>query len=393
MRLFKQAGAEYIVPMAMHHDNFDLWDSKHQRWNSVNMGPKKDIIGMWRAATLNYGLRFGVTTHLARSYSWFQTSHGADKEGPYAGVPYDGADPKHKDLYHETHRDTTRRYPRNPSEAWKQSWFNRIKDLVDQHRPDLLYFDGGVPFGEVGLRMVAHFYNQNMAWHDGRLEAVFNIKNHPNTEHGEYCDGMCVLDMERGMLGDIRELPWQNDTSIGPWFWTDPPDYKSADAIIDAFIDIVSKNGNLLLNVPPKADGTLDAKAEQILVDLGMWMDVNREAISGTRPWTTYGEGPTAVSEGNFKEYEEPFTAEDFRFTTKGNTLYAICLGWPGNGVTATIRSLSTKQELAPIARITLLGHDGEIEWSRDADGLTLRTPAAKPCDSAYSFKIEFQSQ
>jgi alpha-L-fucosidase len=174
--------------MAMHHDNFDLWDSKHHRWNSVNMGPRKDIIGMWWEAARKHDLRFGVTTHLARSYSWFQSSHGADKEGPYKGVAYDGRDPEYRDLYHETHGDTTKRYPNNPSEAWQHEWYDRIKDVVDQHRPDLLYFDGGVPFGEVGLDMIAYYYNENIRWHKGRLEAVMNLKDWPDGSHGEYWD-------------------------------------------------------------------------------------------------------------------------------------------------------------------------------------------------------------
>jgi alpha-L-fucosidase len=268
VRLFKRAGAKYIVPMAMHHDNFDLWDSKHQEWNSVNMGPKKDIIGMWRATALEHNLRFGVTTHLARSYCWFQTSHGADSKGPLKGVPYDGRDPKYKGLYHQTHGDTNKRYPLNPSKAWIQNWRDRIKDLVDQHRPDLLYFDGGVPFGEAGLAVIAYFYNQNIQWHNGKLEAVMNLKNWPDGSHGEYRDRACVQDLERGLLNDIRELPWQNDTSIGDWFWTDPPRYRSVDSIVDMLVDIVSKNGNLLMNVPPKADGTLDIEAIDIRPDM-----------------------------------------------------------------------------------------------------------------------------
>lgn len=389
VRLYKEAGAKYVVPVAVHHDNFDLWDSTHHRWNAVNIGPKKNIIAMWREATLRHGLRFGVSAHLARSYSWFNTSKGSDKTGPYAGVPYDGNDPKYADLYHEKHDDTSYRYPSHPPEAWKRNWFSRVKDLVDKYQPDLLYFDGGVPFGEVGRRMVAYYFNQNMRWHGGKLEAVFNIKNIGDGRHGDYRDGICVLDLERGMLSGIRDEPWQNDTSIGPWYYMPNARYKTTDAVVDSFVDIVSKNGNLLLNVPPKPDGTLDAEAQRILVELGKWMDVNGEAVYGARPWKSYGEGPTAVPGGYFKERTEPFTPQDMRFTTKGNVLYAICLGWPGDGATLAIKSLSAKQKVGKITKITLLGYDGELKWSRDDESLKIRMPSKKPCENAYSFRIE----
>jgi len=369
VQLFKRAGAKYIVPMAVHHDNFDLWNSKRQ-------------------ATLKHGLRFGVTTHLARSYSWLQTSHGCDKEGLLKGVPYDGCDPNYQDLYHETHGDTTKRYPKNPPESWKQTWFKRIKDLVDQHHPDLLYFDGGVPFGQVGLDMVAYYYNQNMLWHDGNLEAVLNLKNWPDGSHGEYREGTCVLDLERGLLSDIRELPWQNDTSIGDWFWTDPPKYRCVDSIIDMLVDIVSKNGNLLLNVGPKADGALDEQAVHILEEIGKWIDINGQAIYATRPWIRYGEGPTALQEGQFKDGNIAFTAQDIRFTTKGGVLYAICMDWPGNEAEVVIESLSSKNEPAKISTVTLLGHDAQLQWHRDAQGLRIKMPLQKPCDYAWAFKI-----
>jgi len=389
VKLFKQAGAKYIVPMAMHHDNYDQWNSMHQRWNSVNMGPKKDVMGLWREATLRHGLRFGMTTHLARSYSWLNTSKGSDKKGPYAGVPYDGADLNYEGLYHERHADTTKRYPRNPSEKWKRIWYLRIKDLVDNYQPDLLYFDGGVPFDQVGRRMVAYFYNENMRRHGGRLEAVLNIKHWPDGSHGGYREGMAVLDLERGMLTDIRDEPWQNDTSIGPWFYTKGAKYKSVDAIIDAFVDIVSKNGNLLLNISPKADGTIDAQAETILREMGKWMDVNGEAIYGTRPWKIYGEGPTVVEAGNFKEQTKPSTAQDIRFTTKGDYLYAICLGWPGDGAILAVKSLATERRPHEISEVKLLGYGGPVKWRRDSEALKIQLPAQKPGDYAFAFKIK----
>ena len=167
-----------------------------------------------------------------------------------------------------------------------------------------------------------------------------NLKSWPDGSHGEYRDGMCVLDLERGLLSGIRELPWQNDTSIGDWFWTDPPRYRSVDSVIDMLVDIVSKNGNLLLNVPPKADGTLDAEAINMLREMGRWMDINSEAIYGSRPWVRFGEGPTITSEGNFNDSKVSFTAKDIRFTTKGAILYAFVMDCPVNRV-VTIKSLA----------------------------------------------------
>jgi len=389
VRLYKQAGARYVVPVAVHHDNFDLWNSKWHRWNAVKFGPKKDIIGMWREAVLEQGLRFGVSVHLARSYSWFNTNKGSDKKGPYAGVPYDGNDPKYVELYHEKHDDTNFRYPKKPPDSWKRSWSNRVKDLLDNYHPDLLYFDGGIPFGQVGRSVVAYYYNQNMKWHDGKLEAVLNIKKWADGSHGDYRDGICVRDVERGVLSQITEEPWQTDTSIGPWYWMKASRYRSVDSIVDNLVDIVSKNGNLLLNVPLRADGTLDKQAETILVELGKWMDVNGEAIYGSRPWKVFGEGPTSVEGGHFKERTEPFTPGDIRFTSKGNVLYAICLAWPGDGETITIKSLSTEQEQARVLKVALLGWTGRLRWQRDSKGLEVQMPPEKPCKHAFTLKIE----
>ena len=199
MELYKKAGAKYFVVLANHHDNWDNWNSKYHRWNSVNVGPKRDIVGLWAKAARKYGLRFGVTEHVARSYSWFNTNKGKDKTGPLAGVPYDGNDPRYEDLYFPPHEDTSYAYPANPPEWWPRQWFWRIRDLLDTYHPDLMYSDGAAPYGEVGRSLFAHFYNANMAWHDGKLEAVYNLKDMaPRTDHGEYVDGIGVQDVERG---------------------------------------------------------------------------------------------------------------------------------------------------------------------------------------------------
>jgi alpha-L-fucosidase len=385
--LYKAAGAKYVVPVAVHHDNFDLWDSTYHRWNSVNMGPKKDIVGMWRTAVLKAGLRFGVSSHVARSYSWFNVSKGSDKSGPHAGVPYDGADANYSDFYHEPHGDISKRYPGNPSRQWVLSWYNRTKELVDKYKPDLLYLDGGVPFGQTGLEMVAHYFNENMRWHDGRLEAVFNIKK----GHGFYDQRICVLDLERRVTGAIRPQPWQTDTSVGSWFYIDGAPYKSVDTIIDNFIDIVSKNGNMLLNVAPRADGTLDERTQKILREIGAWMEVNSEGIYSTRPWKVFGEGSTAEPTQKIKRDTANFGPDDIRFTQKHGAVYAFVLGWPGDGSTVTIRSLAADSQSRPISDVSLLGYDGALEWKQDAQSLKVRLPSEKPCEHALVVKIVFE--
>ena len=386
VKVFRQAGAKYVVPVAAFHDNFDLWDSKHHKWNAVNMGPKKDIIGLWREAVLKNGLRFGVSAHNARCYSWFNTSKGSDKTGPYAGIPYDGSDPRYVDFYLEKNDEKGPYLPKNPSKSWMQSWYKRTKDLVDSYQPDLLYFDGGVPFGDIGLKIVSHFYNQNQKWHDGKLEAVLNIKK--TRLSGAYREGMCVRDLERSQLENIKPEPWQTDTSIGSWFYRKDGRYESVDSIIDMFVDIVSKNGNLLLNVPLKADGSMDVTSKKILQGLGEWISINGEAIYSTRPWITYGEGPTMVKEGYSEKIEESFTSKDFRFTTKNNNLYVFCLDWPDNEAAITVKSLSTGRKPDKISRIDLLGYDGMLKWQRDREGLKIQLPSKKPFDYAYALKI-----
>ena len=255
MELYVKAGAKYFVSMASFHDNFDLWNSKFQRWNSVEMGPQRDVVGQWQAAAQKHGLRFGVSEHLSASYLWFQPSHGADKNGPLAGVPYDGADPRFAGLYQVPDRDIDETnqpwFTSNPDSH--QDWARRMKDLLLTYHPDLLYTDGAMPFGEVGRDVIADFYNDNMRQNNGQLEAVYSYKRNGL---GEYIQGMGVLDIERGGLQGINPLPWQTDTSIGDWFYSENYLYKTTTQVIHLLADIVSKNGNLLLNVVQYADGS-----------------------------------------------------------------------------------------------------------------------------------------
>ena len=370
--LFKRAGAKYIVPMANHHDNFDLWDSKHHKWNSVNYGPKKDIIGLWEKAIRKQGLRFGVTEHNARAYSWCQTNKGSDNDGPLKGVPYDGNDPKYVDLYLPKSDDTNMKTPLNPPESWRKQWLARTKDLIDRYKPDHMYFDGAIPFagddnGKTGMELIAHYYNQNMKWHNGRLEGVMCTKW--INEHGILAKGATTIDHEGTCAKRIIAEPWQTDATIGAWFWVRNQRYRSVGRIIYQLVDIVSKNGNLLLNIPPKADGTLDPQAKQLLVDIGKWMDLNGQAIYGTRPWKMFKDGAV-------------------RFTSKGTDLYAIAIKWPGAGKKLILPSLKAAKDNAKVSNVVLLGHDGKLTWKQDDKGLTITMPEKQPCQHAWSFKL-----
>ncbi len=383
MALYKKAGAKYFVSMGVHHDNFDLWNSKHHRWNAVNMGPRRDVVGEWQRAAKKQGLRFGVSEHLGASYTWFQTSHGADATGPLAGVPYDGTDPKYEDLYHpKAAPDDKGWYSTNPQ--WHQEWFSRIQDLVDSYKPDLLYTDGGIPFGETGRGLVAHFYNADLQRHR-RLEAVYTCKK---IGSGEFVTGTCVQDMERGVLPGINPYPWQTDTSIGDWFYNSNWKFRPVSWTIHMLVDIVSKNGNLLLNIVQRPDGSLDPEVVESLEQLAAWMKVNGDAIYGTRPWQVYGEGPVRSKGGHFKE-DFAYTARDIRFTTKGKTLYAFALGGPDDGK-LIIKSLAKPVDGKGnrINRVTLLGHKGKLRFEQTGEALVVQLPSTKLSDIACALKI-----
>lgn len=419
--LYKKAGTQYFVAMANHHDNFDNWDSRYQPWNSVKIGPGKDLIGLWERAARKAGLRFGVTVHAARAWEWFEASQLSDTSGPKAGVPYDGnltaADGKGKwwegldpqDLYaqrHPTSSDVINRYNPNrtrsptPNAAYAQKFYNRVIDLIDSYKPDLLYFDdGGLPLGgvdrQIGLSIVAHLYNTSIREHGGRNEAVMNTKRIDDAMRKCW-----VLDIERGVSGAVDPRPWQTDTCIGVWHYQrsvyEKHGYKTVTQVVHTLMDIVSKNGNLLLNIPVRGNGTIDADEEAFLAGLGDWMAVNSEAVYGTRSWKIFGEGPAAVEQGEAGRHGgvkdtrgKPYTDGDFRFTTKAGALYATALAWPASGV-LTVRTLA---DGAPglkggITGVELLGHAGMLPFERSSQGLVVTLPAQRPCAHAFVLKI-----
>jgi alpha-L-fucosidase len=397
--LYQRAGAKFFFALANHHDNFDCWGSKYHPWNSVAVGPHKDIVGIWAKAARARGMRFGVSVHASHAFRWFAVAHGSDKSGPLAGVPYDGRLTKAegRSTWWEG-LDPQQLYCTPPSPSKEPCWslagadqqyvtkfFMRTKDLIDTYRPDLFMFDDDdLPFGEVGLRLAAHFYNVSIQWHNGRNEAVIN------TRISQRQNMQAVVNMlERGIQDRLEPYPWETATCIGEWHYHRGIKYKTAEDVVRLLADVVSKNGVLVVNVPLRGDGSIDDEELKFVQDMAPWMAVNGEAIYGTRPWLIYGEGPMRVKGGQFNDQAaRSFTAADIRFTTKGQSLYAIAMAWPGRQ--AVIRCLAKGSPLVTgdVREIRLLGHDGPLVFSRDAEGLKIQLPDAKPCKYAFAFKI-----
>lgn len=388
MALYKKVGARYFVSMATHHDHFFLWNSKIHRWNSVNMGPKKDVVGLWQQAARKEGLRFGVSEHLGASYTWFQSSRGADKKGPMAGVPYDGNNPVYEDLYHpKTSPDDKEWLTNNPDN--QKDWLSKVTELIDLYQPDLLYSDSELPFGEVGRTMLAHYYNQDMTKNGGKLEAVYTCKIRPS-------EGRWVQDIERGAMDSISPYPWQTDTSIGDWYYRTGQKYMTGTEVIQMLVDIVSKNGNLLLNVVQTPEGDLEPDVMAILEEIALWTPVNGEAIYGTRPWKIYGEGPSTMNKqekgifGGVKDVRS-YESTDIRFTVKGKTLYAFCMDTPTNDIRIASLGKDSKLTDRPVATVKMLGGSGKLDWNQQSDGLVIKKPSSLPNWKVIVFDIKFK--
>jgi alpha-L-fucosidase len=416
IRLYAKTGAKYFVALANHHDNFDCWDSKYQPWNSVNVGPKKDIVGTWERIARAQGLKFGITFHATPARVWKEfmpVRYGSDETGPMKGVPYDGVltkadgrgqwwdgmDPQ--DLNGPPHDKDT------PCPEFVETFMLRAQDLIDKYSPDLLYFDDncdwdfdrGAPAGrelnvwlgmpELTPHIMAYYYNANIRRNGGKLDAVFNIKNVPTA-----VSSTVVRDFEMRQADVLEANPWQTDACIGGWHYSrwifENHQYRTAEAMTHLLADVVSKNGNLLLNIPLPGHGRPDADEFAFLDKFGAWMALNGEAIYSTRPWKIYGEGPTNGAGSPLYQGSGPrFVAGDVRFTTKGDALYAIVLAWPQDRK-LVIKSLGSDSSdwRGEIARIGLLGSDSNLVWSRNADSVTINLPEKPPCDYAYVFKI-----
>lgn len=369
MDLYVEAGAKYFVAQAMHHDNFDNFDSAHNYWNSVKVGPMRDICALWQAEARRHNLPFGLSEHLGASYTWFSAAHGCDKTGVFAGVPYDGADMNNQSLYRDNDSELLDTpagwhwYTDNPK--YHADWFRRIKDAIDKFHPDLLYSDGEVPFYKCGYAIVAHLYNTSAANHGGRNNAVYNFKQHVANNLTTGVTEIGVLDIERGLSADPLPFPWQDDTSLGDWFYNVRDVYKTADQVADTLVDIVSKNGNLLMNVPQKPDGTIDDEIRYTLKRLGAWIGKNGEGIYGTRPYKKHSEGKSFLSGGSFIEEKAKWEPTDFRFTQKGNDVFAFMMraGSSDNAVVYSLGSLFERK----IAAVEVSGITAEFTQKEGA--------------------------
>ena len=388
MALYKRVGAKYFVSMGTHHDNFFLWNSKIHRWNAVNMGPRKDVVGLWQAAAKKEGLRFGVSEHLGASYTWFQPSHGSDPNGPKAGVPYDGANPEYQDLYHPKTAADDFGWLTNNLENQKD-WLANITELIDNYHPDLLYSDSELPFGEIGRTMLSHYYNQGESKTDGKPDVVYTCKLRAS-------EGRWVQDLERGAMDSISPYPWQTDTSIGDWYYRTGQKYMTGVQVIQMLIDIVSKNGNLLLNVVQTPEGDLEPDVMNILEVIAAWTPANGEAIYGTRPWKIYGEGPTTQKnqeKGRFGGVKDvrPYGSADIRFTQKGETLYAFCMSKPEGEIKIISLGKNSKISGQAVKSVSLLGSKEKLTWKQEAGALVISKPVKLPEWEVLTLKVEFK--
>ncbi len=370
--LFRQAGAKFVVPVAEHHDGFAMYDTGLSDWCAAKMGPKRDLIGELAAAVRKQWLVFGLSSH--RAEHWWFFNGGMKFES-------DVQDPRYAGLYGPAQPQEL-----PPNQEFLDDWLARCCELVDRYHPQLFWFDWWIEeaaFKPYLKQFAAYYYNRAAQWDRG---VAINYKNEA------YPPRAAVFDVERGQLAGINPHFWQTDTAVSKnsWGYIANQDYKTAGAIVGDLVDIVSKNGALLLNIGPKPDGTIPDEDEQILLEIGRWLWVNGEAIYGTRPWKVFGEGPTQIATGGFTDADRPdFTAADVRFTAKGDVLYAILLAWPASGET-TLQSLSTNLRLYPaeIGNVQLLGSSQPVKWSRGRSGLKVKLPADKPCDHAYALKI-----
>lgn len=397
MEKYYKAGARFFVAQASHHDHFFNYASKLNRFNSVDVGPHKDICGMWKKAAKKYDMPFGMTEHLGASFGWWRSNKGADSYGPYAGVPYDGNDPMYRDFYHDNYEHVAKNGEEDkwvwltPNKKFREYWLDVMKEIIDNYEPDMLYSDSWLPFGEnyesvenedfkYGLEAVAYLYNKSESKH-GENKAVYTQKSRKKEIYE-----VGTLDIERSQLPDISPEPWQSETCIGEWFYKANMKYKKPQHIIDILIDTIAKNGTMLLNIVQRPDGTIDEQSEWILDELAKWFAVNGEAVYYTRPWRVSGEGSSFVRISGFTEEQVPWQEDDFRFVQKDNKLYAYIMS-PKARKTAVIKSLREDEK---VSKVRLLGV-GELAFNQYAGVLVIELPEQMPTSYANALEISFQ--
>ena len=358
-----------------------MYDCSFSEWCAAKMGPKRDLIGELAQAVRKQGLHFGVSSHRAEHWWFFDEGMQFDsdvKDPRYAGL-YGPAQPR---------RIPGTKQESQPDQAFLDNWLARTAELVDKYRPEVVWFDWWIEqpvFQPYLQRFAAFYYNRGAQWKRG-VAINYKLKSFP--------EKAAVLDIERGKLDQLRGLLWQTDTSISlkSWGYIENDEFRPADSLVDDLVDIVSKNGLLLLNIGPRPDGVIPEEAQKALLEIGKWLQVNGEAIYGTHPWKTFGEGPTQVLTGGFTDRKQkPFAPQDIRFTTKGRTLYAIVMDWPGAEVTVKSLASGSGLEARAVRSVALLGSKPALKWTQDGAGLRVQLPAAKPCDYAYTLKIEFR--
>ena len=384
-KVFRASGAQYVVPVAEHHDGFSMYDSGLSDWTVVKMGPKRDTLGELAKAIRGEGLHFGLSSHRAEHNFFYDGGRS---------IRSDVNDPKNASLYGPAHQwfeaggddhglinDWT-----YVSDAWTRDWLARDTELVEKYKPEIVYFDwwiGQPNFRHAVAQFAAFYYNFAVA---NGYTGVIDFKDYSlNWKAG-------VRDFERGQAERIIPDHWQTDTSISneSWGYIEHDTFKSSEFLVHELIDIVSKNGNLLLNFGPRSDGTIPDEIKSRLLEMGVWLKVNGDAIYGTTPWKTFGEGPTQVTGGAFHDTDtKPYTSDDFRFTAKGSTVYAIGMACPKDGK-GTIHSLGWAHEGAsiPIGNVELLGSTGKVTWTQTADALEVTLPSNAQCSDAYVLKL-----
>lgn len=363
--LFARSGAKFAGPVAVHHDNFAMWNSQVTPWNAVRMGPHRDTTGELARAIHARGMKLITTFHHGFAWRYFEPS-----------FKFDGADPRYAQLYTEAHEPGA-----PPTRLFQDRWLAMVSEVLHQYQPDLIWFDFELE------RVITPEYQQKMF----ALTYDWAAQSHREIavahKHRSIHQHTGLLDFERGREDRLVPYPWLTDTSVGPWFNQKSVPFKTANQLIDVLADIVSKNGCMLLNVGPTADGRIPDEGQELLIAIGDWLAVNGEAIFGTRPWLRYGEGPTLQARaGGFSENaDKEFVPEDIRFTTRDGFVYAIALGWPESGK-LTVQSLASVA--GKVTDVSLVGHDGKIAWKQTDRGLELKLPAARPAEHAFAFKV-----